>query len=147
VGIMSVVKNMGRNAGDEHEPTWEEAVAALEAAAPVEVVRPPREVSVVYRYRDGVFTATSPDVRGFRTTGHSLHETRGLALQDLSRFLDPAVRIVERFPAPDPEICTSAADSRVKAASLPGMIVLSSSGTTRTFLSSARASLRRMRAS
>jgi len=148
VGIMSVVTDMGRNVEDEPEPTWDEAVAALKAATPVEVVRSPREVTVVYRYTDGIFTATSPDVRGFRTTGRSLHETRSLVQQDLSQFLDPAVKVLERFPVPDREIRTSAAGCGwLKAASLPGMIVLSSSGTARTFVSSARASLRRVRAS
>jgi predicted RNase H-like HicB family nuclease len=96
---MSVVTEVGRNADDEREPTWEEAVAALEAASPVEVVRPLREITVIYRYADGIFTATSPEIKGFRTSGPSLHETRGLVRQDLERFLDPAVKVRERFPA------------------------------------------------
>lgn len=148
MGIISVVTDMGRNMEDEREPTWDEAVAALEAATPVEVVRSPREVNVIYRYADGIFTATSPEVKGFRITGRSLHETKGLVRQDLGQFLDPAVKLLERFPVPDREICTSAAGSgSLQAASLPGMIVLSSSGAARTFVSSARASLRRVRAS
>jgi predicted RNase H-like HicB family nuclease len=148
VGIMSVVTDMGRNVEDEREPTWDEAVATLEVATPVEVVRSPREVTVVYRYADGIFTAASPDVRGFQTTGRSLHETRSLVRQDLSQFLDPAVKVLERFPVPDPEICTSAAGcGLLQGASLPGLIVLSSSGTARTFVSSARPSLRRVPAS
>src|SRR5260370_15107071 len=126
---MSVVTDMGRNVEDEREPTWDEAVAALEAATPVQVVRPPRGVTVVYRYADGVFTATSPDVRGFRTTGRSLHETRSLVRQDLSQFLDPAVKVLERFPVPDRGISTPAAGGGwLKAAPLPGMIVRGSSG-------------------
>ena len=148
MGIMSVVTDMGRNMEDKREPTWDEAVAALEAANPVEVVRSSREVNVVYRYVDGIFTATSPEVKGFRTTGRSLSEIRSLVRQDLSQFLDPAVKVRERFPLPDREICTSAAGGGwLQAASLPGMILLSSSGTARTFVSSARASLRRVRAS
>lgn len=99
VGIMSVVTEMGRNVEDEREPTWDEAIAALETATPVEVVRPPREVQVIYRYADGIFTATSPDVKGFRVTGPSMHETRAYARQDLEKFLDPDVKVKELFPA------------------------------------------------
>ena len=148
MGIMSVVTDMDNNVEDEGEPTWDEAVATLEAATPVQVERPLREVRVVYRYADGVFTATSPDITGLRVTGPSLHETRGLVRQDLERFLDPAVKLVERFPAPDPEICTATAGrSRLKAGSLPGFIVLSSSSAARAFVSSVRASIGRVRAS
>jgi hypothetical protein len=147
VGIMGVVTEMGRNVEDEREPTWDEALAALEAATPVQVVRSPREVIVVYRYADGIFRATSPNVTGLRITGTSLHETRGLVRQDLERFLDPAVEVVERFPAPDPEITTTTSRSLLKAGSLPGMIILSSSGAARTFFSSVRASIGRVRTS
>ena len=148
VGIMGVVTEMGRNVEDEREPTWDEALAALEAATPVQVVRAPRKVTVVYRYADGVFTATSPHVTGLRIAGASLHETRGLVRQDLDRFLDPAVEIVERFPAPDPEITTTTPSrSLLKVGSMPGMLILSSSGAARTFFSSVRASLGRVRTS
>jgi hypothetical protein len=147
VGIMSVVTDMGGNM-DEREPTWDEAVAAFEAAVPVELVRPPREITVIYRYVDGIFTAMSPDVKGFRTTGCTLHETRQLVRQDLERFLDPSVKVLERFPVADAKICTTAAGrGRLVATSLPGIILLSSSGTARTFISSARASLHQVRAS
>lgn len=148
MGIMNVVTDVDSNMDDEREPTWDEALAAFEAASPVELVRPPRQVTVIYRYADGVFTATSPEIKGFRTSGPSLHETRSLVRQDLDRFLDPAVKVLERFPAADPEIRTTAAGSRwLKTVALPGIMTLSSSGTARTFVSSARASLRRARVS
>jgi hypothetical protein len=35
---------------DEDDLTWDEAVAALEAAEPVELVRPERRVTVIYRH-------------------------------------------------------------------------------------------------
>jgi hypothetical protein len=141
---MSVVTDVGTNAEGEREPTWEEAVAALEHAGPVEIVRAPRKVTVVYRYADRVFTAMSPDIKGFRVSGPSLHETRGLVRQDLDRFLDPAVTIEERFPSADPEIRTAAhGRARVNADSRPWIILPSSSGAARAFISSVKASWRR----
>lgn len=148
MGIMSVVTKVGTDLEDEREPTWDEAVATLDAAAPVEVVRSPRKVTVMYRYADGIFTATSPEVKGFRTTGRSLHETRRLVSQDLRGFLDPAVEIVERIPAADPEVRTAAVGRGwVNASALHGISVPSSSSGGRAFVSSVRASLRRTRAS
>ena len=148
MGIMRVVTDMGTDMEDEREPTWDEAVAEFDAAVPVESTRSPRTITVVYRYADGIFTATSPEIKGFRTTGPSLYETRGLVQQDLERFLDPAVKVWEHFPPETPEISTATAGRGwLKAGSLPGIIVTSSSGTARTFVSSARASLRRVRAS
>lgn len=148
MGIMNVVTDVDSNVDDEREPTWDEALAAFKAASPVELVRPPRQVTVIYRYADGRFTATSPEIRGFRTSGPSLHETRSLVRQDLDRFLDPPVNVLERFPAADPEIRTTAAGTGwVDPLALPGIMTLSSSGTARTFISSARASLRRVRLS
>jgi hypothetical protein len=148
VGIMNVVTDVGANMDDEREPTWDEAVAALEAAVPVEVMRQRRQITVVYRYVDGIFTATSPEVAGFRVSGSSLFETRTFVKQDLERFLDPTVDVRERFPAADPEIRSAAAGRiRFKADSLPGVIVLSTTGAARAFLSSARGSIRRVRAS
>jgi hypothetical protein len=148
MGIMSVVSDVSTEIDDEREPTWDEAMAALDAAAPVEVVRSARSVTVIYRYADGMFTATSPDVRGFRVSGPSLHETQRAARDDLADFLDPAVGVVERFPAPEPEIMTAACGrSSFQPGSLSGIFVLSSSGTARTYVSSARATLPRVRAS
>jgi hypothetical protein len=148
VGIMGVVTEMGRNLEDDREPTWDEAVAMLEAATPVEVVRPSREVRVVYRYTDGTFTAVSPDITGLRVTGTSLHETRELVRHDLERFLDPSVKVSERFPAAAAENCTTTSGRGwLEDGSLPGMIVLSSSGAARTFVSSKRASSGRVHTS
>lgn len=147
MGIISVVEDVGKHADDEPEPTWDEAVAAFEAATPVELVRPPQQITVVYRYADGSFTATSPDLTGFGISGRSLHETRGLVKQDLAGFLDAAVKVMERFPGPEPEIVTAAASrSWLKAGLLPGIIVVSSRSVSRAFVSSARASVRRIRA-
>jgi hypothetical protein len=148
VGIMSVVNGMGTDMDDEREPTWEEAVAAFNRAAPVELVRSPRKITVVYRYADGIFTATSPDVKSFRVTGPNLHETKAAAREDLQRFLDPAVEVVDQVPTPDPRICTAAAGRNWRTSeSPPGILVLSSSGTAGTFVSSARGPRLRVRAS
>ena len=146
MGIMSVVEDVGTQMDDEPDPTWDEAVAVFEAATPVELVRGPREITVVYRYADGSFTATSPDLTGFAISGRSLHETRDLVRQDLAGFLDPAIKVIERFPAPEPEIVTAASRSWLKAGSLPGVIVVSSLSAGRAFISSARASVRQVRA-
>lgn len=144
MGIMSVVEDVGTQMDDEPDPTWDEAVAVFEAATPVELVRGPREITVVYRYADGSFTATSPDLTGFEVSGQSLHETRGLVQQDLAGFLDPAVKVIERFPAPEPEIVTAASRSWFKTASLAAIVVTSRSAG-RAFISSTRASVRRVR--
>lgn len=56
----------------------------------------PREIAVVYRYADGRFTATSPDLTDLEISGRSLDETRKLVRQDLAGFLDPAVKVIER---------------------------------------------------
>jgi len=139
VGIMNVVTEVGANMDDEREPTWDEAMTALDAATPVEVVRSPRRITVVYRYSDGTFTATSPDLRAFRVTGRSLEEAKSAAREDLGRFLDPVVEVIERPPPPDPSICTAAAGHNpFRAAALPGVIVLSSAGTAHTFVTSLR---------
>jgi hypothetical protein len=145
VGIMSVVKDVGAHMDDETEPTWDEAVAALEAAEPVELVRGPREITVLYRYADGRFTATSPDVTGFKISARSLHETRSLVQHDLADFLDPAVKVVEHFPAPEPEIVTTAAScSRFELSSLPTIVVVTSCSVGRAFVSSTGPSVRRV---
>jgi hypothetical protein len=147
VGIMSVVEDVDKYTGDEPEPTWDEAVAAFETATPVELVRPRRHVTVVYRYADGSFTATSPDLTGFGISGRSLRETIELVKQDLAGFLDPAVEILERFPDPEPEIVTTAVSQRwSKVGPLPGVVLVSSRSASRAFVSSTRASLRQVRA-
>lgn len=145
VGIMSVVEDVGRHIDDEPDPTWEEAIAAFRAATPARVVRPPRQLTVVYRYADGGFTATSPNLTGFTVSGPSLHETQQLVQQDLARFLDPAVKVVERYPSPEPEIATAAGRSRFNISSVPGAVIVSTSSAGRAFVSSARAMLRRER--
>jgi hypothetical protein len=93
---MKVVRDM--QDGHEREPTWEEAHGAFEAAEPAELVRPARKLHVVYRYADGSWTATSPDLEGFEVMGPSLAETKARAAGDLAAFLDPAVELVEKEP-------------------------------------------------
>lgn len=145
---MSVVNEVGTNMDDEPEPTWDEAVAAFNRAAPVELVRSPRQVTVVYQYANGTFTATSPDVRSFRVTGQSLHETRAGVREDLERFLDPAVKVVERFPPAEPGICTAATGwAWMKASPLNAIFEVSSSGTARTFVSSVQGPTHRVQTS
>lgn len=92
---------------DEPDPTWEAAIAAFEAATPARVARPPRQLTVLYRYADRTFTATSPDLTGFEVSGPNLDLTRRLVQQDLAAFLDPAVEVIERYPAPEPQIGTT----------------------------------------
>jgi hypothetical protein len=145
VGIMSVVESVNRRMDDEPDPTWDEAVAAFQAATPVELVRGPRRIAVVYRYANGTFTATSPDIAGFEISGPSLDQTRRLVQQDLIGFLDPAVEVIERYPTPEPQIATAAGCSRFVLDSQPG-IVVTSSGAGRAFVSPGRSSTRRVRA-
>jgi hypothetical protein len=143
---MSVVESVGRDIDNEPDPTWEEAIAAFRAATPARVVRPPRQLTVVYRYADGTFTATSPDLRGFKVSGSSLYEAQQLVRDDLADFLDPVVKVVERYPSPEPEIGTVASRSRFEMFSVPGAIEVSTSGAGRAFVSPTRAALRRERA-
>jgi hypothetical protein len=127
---MSVVTDMGASKEYDDEPTWDEAAAAFDAATPVELVRSPRQVTVVYRYTDGLFTATSPDLRGFRATGRTLLEVKDLVSQDLSEFLDPAVEVMERLPAAGAWSCTAAASHGFmikREGKLPELVVLTSS--------------------
>lgn len=140
---MSVVEDVDSYVDDDPEPTWEEAVAAFEGGTPVRVVRPPRKLTVVYRYADGIFTATSPDLAGFRVTGRSLHETRGLVREDLEDFLDPAVEVIEQFPTPEPSIATTANCSGFMLSS-SYVVAVTSSGAGRAFISPTRASTRRV---
>lgn len=146
MGIMSVVSDVDAEMDDE--PTWEEAMAALQDATPVEVARSPRSITVIYRYADGMFTASSPDVRGFHVSRPSLRETRRAARDDLADFLDPAVEVRERIPRADPAICTVAAGRGWRMVGpLSGVVVLSSSGTAGTFVTSPRTSGHKVRAS
>jgi predicted RNase H-like HicB family nuclease len=121
MGIMNVVGNVGTHEEGEQEPTWDEAVAAFEAAEPVELVRSARKIVVMYRYADGTFMATSPALTGFEVTGASLHETRQRAREALAAYLDPAVEVVERFS--QPLIETAGASQSSIGAGSPGLIV------------------------
>jgi hypothetical protein len=83
---------------DDREPRLAEMIAAFEAGEPVDLVRPARTLTVEYRYTDGRWHATSPDLTGFEVTGRSLHEIRQLVRADLADYLDPAVTLDERVP-------------------------------------------------
>lgn len=82
--------------GQEPEPSWDEAHAAFAAGEPAELVRPTRQLRVVYQRVGGSWTATSPDLEGFEVTGVSLEEVKTRAADDLSAFLDPAVELDEK---------------------------------------------------
>lgn len=102
--MMSVVEDMQVNQRpDDNEPdlSWEDAVAEFDAGEPVELVRPPRKLAIVYRYTDGRFYATSPDLTGFEVSGPNLYETKRRVREDLERYLDTNVELVERFPTPN----------------------------------------------
>jgi hypothetical protein len=84
--------------------TWEEALAAFNTATSVEVVRPPRTVTVEYRHEGGKVVATSPEIRSFRASGRDLDGARSAVHDLLDPFLDPSVTIEERpFPLPEEE--------------------------------------------
>jgi len=102
LGMMKVVEDMAGNMRDHHEPepTWVEANAAFEAAEPAELVRPARKLVVVFRYADGCWSATSPDLEGFGVAGLSLPEVKAKAAEDLAAYLDPAVELDERVAEP-----------------------------------------------
>jgi hypothetical protein len=63
---------------------------------PVEVVRSPRRVTVVYRYGNGMHTATSPEIPGLEETSEDRTRLKEIIRLKLAAFLDPAVEIVER---------------------------------------------------
>ena len=82
---------------DEAGPeTWEEALAAFEAATPVKVVRSPRTVTVEYRHEGGAVIATSPELPGLQRSGRNLDEARSAMRDLLEPFLDLGVTIAER---------------------------------------------------
>lgn len=84
-----------RPAPGEDDPAWDEAAAAADAGEPVELARPPREITVEYWRTCDVFIATSPDIRGFRVGGMNREEVRHIARARLAAFLDPAVTVTE----------------------------------------------------
>jgi hypothetical protein len=85
---------------DGFPATWDEAVAAFEGAEPVEVARPPRRVMVVYQFRDGVYSATSPQIAGFGEASEDCARLREIVRLRLASFLDPAVEVAEcGYPA------------------------------------------------
>jgi predicted RNase H-like HicB family nuclease len=125
-GIMKVMNDMAEplQGDDEPEPSLDDMVAAFEAAQPVELVRSRRKLIVEYRYEDGHWRATSPDLMGFEVSGRSLHEIRQRVKADLAGYLDPEVELDER--APDPAATRGASRSRVTAAP----VVITNSSTT-----------------
>jgi hypothetical protein len=118
--MMSVMKGMhvqGRQGDTEPDQGWNAAVAEWEAGEPAELERPPRKVTILYRYIDGRFEATSPGLAGFEVHGRSLHETKQLVRADLAGYLDPSVELHERMPAQGPD--TEGASRQVLCGSDP----------------------------
>lgn len=83
---------------NDREPTWEEARAAFDAAEPVEVIRPPRRITVRYHLASKVYVAGSPEIPGFWAYGDTLDEVMAVGRERLASWLDPAVEIVEELP-------------------------------------------------
>jgi len=134
--MMKVVNDMREHVHDdqEPEPTWEEASAAFEAAEPAEVIRPARKLVVVYRYADGCWNATSPDLQGFEVVGQSLSVVKAKAAEDLATFLDPAVELEERVAEP---AVTCAPRQKFRIFSGGGnVITVGTRGRSRAFVSS-----------
>jgi hypothetical protein len=134
--MMKVVEDMPRHMDDdqEPEPTWEEANAAFEAAEPAELVRPARKLIVVYRYADGLWSATSPDLEGFEVSGPNLYAVKARAAEDLAAFLDPAVALEERVAEPATTLAPRQ-KLRITAGSA-NVVTVNTSSRSRTFISS-----------
>jgi hypothetical protein len=134
--MMSVVESMEmRHSDAEGDSDWADALADWTVGEPVDLTRPARKITIVYRYTDGRFYATSPDLTGFDLSGGNLHETRQLVREDLARFLDPAVELREVLPRDMETEGTS--DSRVTQAG-EFLICPRSSGTAVHFASQRR---------
>ena len=137
--MMSVVEDMSvsqRQDGTEPEPRWEDAIAEWDAGEPADLERPPRKVTIVYRYVDGQFHATSPELTGFHVTGGSLDEIKQLVRADLGDYLDSSVELDERMPRQDPD--TEGASRQVVNASGAPVLSPTSNGRFRAFTSPSR---------
>ena len=115
---MRAMNDMAESAQDdqEPEPQLDEVLAAFEAGEPVELVRPTRALIVEYRYADGSWTATSPDLSGFEMSSPSLHEIRRDVKAHLARYLDQTSTLDERVP--DDAVTQGASRSQVVDAPL-----------------------------
>lgn len=133
---MKVVEDMAGNRRDHHEPepTWEEANAAFEAAEPAELVRPARKLVVVFRYADGCWNATSPDLEGFGVAGLSLPEVKAKAAEDLAAYLDPVVELDERVA--EPAVTLAPRQKFRVVAGAGNVITVGTSSRSRAFVSS-----------
>jgi hypothetical protein len=134
--MMSVVEDMDVHERQDNtgpDPSWEDAVAEWDAGEPVDLERPRRKLTIQYRYIDGRFYATSPDLTGFEVSGPSLYETTQLVRADLQDFLDCTVELDEHMPRQEPN--TEGASRQVVRD--PGSFVLSptSNGRSRAFVS------------
>ncbi len=133
---MSVVEDMDvhdRQDDGEPDPTWDEAVAEWDAGEPADLERQPRKITILYRYNNGRFHATSPDLTGFEIPGPSLHETKQLVRAALRDWLDPAVELVERMPRQGPE--TESASRQVVTGVSPLVLSPASYGRVSAFMS------------
>jgi hypothetical protein len=134
--MMSVVEDMDvddRQDDAEPSPSWDEAVAEWDAGEPADLERPPRKITILYRYNNGRFHATSPDLTGFEVPGPSLHETKQLVRAALKDYLDPAVELNERMPPQGPE--TESASRQVVTDAGPLILSPTSRGRVSAFMS------------
>lgn len=142
--MMSVVEDMSvsqRQDGPEPDPSWEGALADWDAGEPADLKRPSRKVTIVYRYIDCQFQASSPDLTGFHVTGQSLHEIKQLVRADLGDYLDSSVELDERMPRQDPD--TEGASRQVVSAYGGGLLLSpTSNGRSRAFTSPSRVRVR-----
>lgn len=120
----------------EPDPSWDEAVAEWDAGEPAALERPPRKITILYRYSNGRFHATSPDLTGFEVPGPGLHETKQLVRAALKDWLDPAVELDERMPPQEPG--TEGASRQVLRDAGPIVLSPASHGRARAFVSSSR---------
>ena len=93
-----MARHVERDSGSD--PTWDEAVAGFEAGQPAELARSPRTVAIEYRYADGRWWATSPELTGFALCASSLPEVKSLVADKLVAYLDPAVKLEEHVVEP-----------------------------------------------
>lgn len=134
--MMSVVEDMGLHEDQgkgQSDLSWEDAAAEWDAGEEVELERPHRKITIQYRYVDGRFIATSPDLTGFEVTGPSLYETTQLVRADLQEFLDNTVELDERMPRQEQN--TEGASRQVMLDSSSLVLQPASQGRNRAFVS------------
>lgn len=97
-------------------------------------MRPARKLVVVYRYADGCWSATSPDLEGFGVVGLSLSEVTAKAAEDLASFLDPAVELAEHVV--EPAVTLAPGQKFLIVAAGGNVITVDTSSRSRAYISS-----------